>query len=240
MEKKIKAFFSHNWGLKLVSLILALILWFSLIPEEKSFQEKTITVPLEIHNVPSHMELVESPRSDIDVIIRAPRRLIPEISRVNVNAILDLKNASVNQTQFSINRNMVITPEGAEVKEIFPSQVDLKLEMTKEIELQIDAITTGKLPEGYKLNKVEVEPPTVLVKGPESKINEQLKVRTFSIDISAYTESTNIETFLILPNQDLRFSSIVNKVIVKLLIEEIQEEDGSEEIKNPTKKRNDK
>jgi YbbR domain-containing protein len=186
------------------------------------------------------MELVERPRSDIDVIIRAPRRLIPKISQVTVYAILDLKNASVNLTQYSINRNMVITPEGAEVKEIYPSQVNLKLEMTKEIELEIEANITGKLPEGYRLNRWEVEPPTVLVKGPESKLNEQLKVQTFSIDISAYTESTNVETNLILPNPDLRFSSIAHKVIVKLLIEEVKEEDGNEEIKNPTKKRNDK
>ena len=69
------------------------------------------------------------------------------------------------------------------------------------------------------------------------KINEQLKVQTFAIDISAYTESINVEVDLILPNPDLRFSSIADKVIVKLLIEEVKEEDGSEEIKNPTKKK---
>lgn len=239
MEKTIREFFTQNWGLKLVSLVLALILWFSLIPEEKTFQDKTLTVPLEIHNIPSEMVMVERPRGGIEVTIRAPRRLIPELSGSNVYAILDLRNASVNQTQYSLNRNMVFTPVGAEVKEIYPSLVELKLEMTKEIALQIDAVTTGNLPEGYELVKVEVEPPTILVKGPESKINEDLKIQTRAVDITGYTESINVETELILPNPDLSFSSITNKVIVKLLIQEVKEEgEGSAQIKPPIKKKN--
>jgi len=91
MHGKIKSYLTDNWILKLVSLFIALILWFTLIPEEKTFQEKTLSVRLEIHNIPSHLELVERPPQYIDVTVRAPTRLIPQISSANVYGILDLQ-----------------------------------------------------------------------------------------------------------------------------------------------------
>ncbi len=40
MKRFFKKLFTKNWELKLISLILALILWVILIPEEKIFSEK--------------------------------------------------------------------------------------------------------------------------------------------------------------------------------------------------------
>lgn len=224
MKRNIKSYLSKNWGLKLVSFLLALILWFTLIPEEKTFSEKTLTVPLEIHNIPPQMELVERPLASVEVIIRAPNRLIPQISSANVHTVLDLQRASVAQTSYSLNRDMVSIPEGAEVKEIYPSQVNLKLEMTKEIIVDVEANIIGELAEEYRLANVEVVPSRVLIKGPESKIKEGMKVRTSPIDISPYSESTEVEADLILPNPDLRLASSESKVLVRLIIHEQSQE----------------
>jgi YbbR domain-containing protein len=232
MKRNIKSYFSKNWGLKLVSLLLALILWFTLIPEEKSFSEKTLTVPLEIHNIPPQMELVERPIPSVEVIIRAPNRLIPQITSVNVHAVLNLQKASVAQSSYSLNRNMVSIPEGAEVKEIYPSQVNLKLEMTRETIVDVEANLIGELAENYKLARVDVVPSRVLIKGPESKIKEGMIVRTSPIDISLYSETTEVEADLILPNPDLRLASTESKVLVRLLIQR----EGQEQERNPSKK----
>jgi hypothetical protein len=63
MIKLIRNLFLRNWELKLLSLIIAFVVWISLIPEEKTFSEKTLTIPLETHNIPTDMELVEKPDS---------------------------------------------------------------------------------------------------------------------------------------------------------------------------------
>ena len=232
MKRDINSYFTKNWGLKLASLLLALILWFTLIPEEKTFSEKSLTVPLEIHNIPPQMELVERPLQSVDVTIRAPNRLIPQISYANVHAVLDLQRASVAQTSYSLNRDMVSIPEGAEVKEIYPSQVSLKLEMTKEIIVDVEANLIGELAEGYHLARVVVVPSRVLIKGPESKIKEGMIVRTIPIDISSFTETTEVEVDLILPNPDLRLASTESKVLVRLLIQK----KGQEQEENTSKK----
>ncbi len=235
MIEKIRKFFTRNLGLKLVSFLFALILWFSLVPEEKTFSEKTLTVPLELHNIPSDMELVERPIQTVDVTIRAPNRLIPQLSSANVHTVLDLQKATVAQDEYSLNRHMVSIPEGAEVKEIYPSKINLSFEKSKEIMLAVKPNLIGELTEGYSLLQTSVFPSEVLVKGPESVLDEQDVVRTSPVDISVLTKSTEIETDLILPHPDLSLASPQNTVLIRLRIEE--NEPGEKTPERPPKKK---
>lgn len=237
MNKLIRNIFVKNWGLKLFSFVLAFILWVTLIPEEKVFSEKTLTVPLELHNIPSDMEIVEKPVPAVDIKIRAPNRLISQITQASVHAMLDLQKARIDQVEYPLNKNMISIPEGAEVKEIYPSQVTLKLEKIKEVMLAVEPNIMGKLKEGLRIVKQEVVPPEVLIRGSESKVQEKLKVTTSPIDISSFTQSTEIEADLILPNPDLRLASSKTKVLVKFIIQEegAEEESKSKETKKKKK-----
>ncbi len=219
MKPTIKKIFTKNLGLKIFSFLLALILWFTLIPEEKRFSEKSLNVPLELHNIPSNIELVERPIQTVHVTVRAPERLINQISSANVHAVLDLKRASTAQQDYTLSRSMVSIPVGAEVKEISPSLVNLKFENSKEMMLTIKPDIYGKLPPGYVLNKTEVEPSEVLVKGPESKIHENEVVRTSPIDISGFMHTTAVEADLITPAPELTILGSKTTALVKLLIQ---------------------
>ncbi|MFP4081889.1 MAG: YbbR-like domain-containing protein [Candidatus Aminicenantes bacterium] len=219
MIKFIRNLFLKNWGLKLFSLILALILWINLIPEEKIFSEKTLTVPLELYNIPSDMELMEKPPSTVDIRIRAPQRIISQFNAANVHAVLNLEKASVGQTEYPLNKNMISIPQGAEVKDIYPSLVKLRLEQTKEIMMEVKPTLIGELPEGIKLSRIEVIPPEVPIKGPESKIESSSKVRTSPIDISSLTQSAEMEADLILPDPNLKLVSTQTKVKVRIVVQ---------------------
>jgi len=226
MKRFLKDLFLKNRWLKLVSFLLALILWLTFIPEEKIFTEKTLTVPLELHNIPAQMEVVEKPPSTVDVKIRATRRLIGQITSANVRAILDLQQASVSQENFPLSMDMIFLPEGAEVKEISPSQVILKLEAIKEILLEVIVDFTGDMAEGYEMEQYEVIPSEILVKGPESKIKERFKLRTIPVDRSSLTESQDIQVRLILPSQDLNWASSQTQVIIRVQIRKKEESEA--------------
>ena len=236
MRRFLKRVFLRNWGLKLFSLILALIIWMTLIPEEKIFSEKTLTIPLVLYNIPSEMELVEKPPASVDVAIRAPNRLINQITPANVHAVLNLQNAHIDQREYPLNKSMISIPMGAEVKDILPSQVNLKLERTKEIMLDVEPIIIGELQKGFKIENTRILPPQVLIKGPESEVKEDYKVRTSPIDISTLTASTEIEADIILPNPFLRLASSETKVKVRFLIQKVESE-GEEENQEEKKKK---
>jgi YbbR domain-containing protein len=232
MIRIIRRVFLKNWGLKLFSFLVALLLWLALIPEEKTFSEKNLTVSLELYNIPSGLDVVEKPPATVDLKIRAPKRLIGQITPANVRAVLDLRNARPDVENYPLNESMITVPPGAEVKEIRPRQVNLKLERTVALMLDVEPHVIGELQDGLGVVKIEVIPPQVLVRGPESKINQKEKVRTTPVDLSLLTQSTEIETNLILPNPDLQFASAQTAVRVKILIQE----DKAEE-KPPVKKK---
>jgi len=229
MKRLLRNIFLRNWGLKLFSFLLAVILWFSVIPKERIVSEKIITVPLELHNIPAGMEVVEKPTSNVDVKIRAPNRLINQLNSACVHAVLDLHEAQIDLTEYPLNKNMISLPQGAEVKDIYPSLVKLRLEKTRQINLEVEAQLVGDLQEGITIQKVECIPPRVPVEGPESILDEGAKVRTNPIDRSTLTESTEKEVDLILPNPNLRFASAQIKVKVRITIEsEEVKEEGSD------------
>jgi YbbR domain-containing protein len=223
INKFLHRIFVKNWGLKVFSLLLAVVLWLALIPEEKASIERTLTVPLETYNIPAKMELVEKPVSSVDVTIRAANRLITQITNSNISATLNLANASIYQEDYPLNPNMINLPTGAEVVKIFPNRVHLKLEETRSVMLEVTAtIIRESLRDGYRLDKVEVLPGQILVKGPKSKLSDRDKVRTVPIDLAPYTQTTDLQADLILPRPELRLGVNLTQVRVRLVISAIK------------------
>ncbi len=221
MIRLIRNLIFRNWELKLLSLLLAFFLWLSMIPEEKTFSEKTLTVPLEAHNIPPDMELVEKPEATVDVTIRAPNRLINQITGANVLAKLNLENASMIQQEYPLNANMISVPQGASVVRISPNKVRLKLERTKEVILDVVPNIIGEVKEGFRIGRIELSPPRVLVKGPESKVRENDKVSTTPINVTGLSSSTEFDADLILPRPELRLASSRNRLRARIQVEEI-------------------
>ncbi len=212
----------RNWGWKLFSFILALVLWLILIPEEKVISERTLSIPLEIRNTPSRMELVEKPVSSIDVTIQAPNRVLNTISSRDVSAHLDLSDATVYQLEYPLNNSMISLPPGAEVVRINPNKVELKLELISRLDLDIDPTIRGKVADGFRVVKIEVTPAKVPVAGPESKVRAGDRVRTAPVDISGLTQSTYFEVDLILPKPELRLTTSQTKVRVGVIVEAVK------------------
>jgi len=219
IKRLLRRLFVKNWGLKVFSLILAVILWLILVPEEKVAIEKILSIPLEASNIPAHMELVEKPVSLVEVTLRAPSRLINQIMVSNLSVLLNLENASAYQEDYPLYPNMISLPTGAEVVRIYPNRVHLKLEETKALMLEVvPSIIRESVRPGYRLDKVEVDPAQVLVKGPNSKLNERDKVRTVPIDLAPFARTADVQAELILPRPELRLAFDQMRVRVRLII----------------------
>ncbi len=212
--------FTRNRGLKLFSLLLAFVLWLILIPEEKTYSERTLTVPLETRNIPADMELVERPAGTVDVTVRASNRLLDEISPASVTARLDLERASIYQEMYPLNASTIAVPQGAEVVAISPNMVRLKLEKTRQMDLEVAPMVVGKVAEGFRIAKVEVTPARVPVKGPESKIRTHDRLTTSPIDVSGLARSATLEADIILSRPDLRLATPLTRVRVDITLEE--------------------
>lgn len=72
-----------------------------------------------------------------------------------------------------------------------------------------------------------------MIRGPESKIKENMKVKTYPIDRSLYSESRELRVDLLLPDSDLSLVDSEFKVTVRLVVEIEESEEGQ---KNPEAK----
>ena len=79
----------ENWGIKLVSLGLSLTLWFYVTSKGKT--EMTLTVPLELRNIPQNMAVVGNVAGSLEVRVQGQERVLRDITIVKkVVGIIDL------------------------------------------------------------------------------------------------------------------------------------------------------
>jgi len=217
MIRILKSLIVRNWGLKLLALVLAFLLWLALMPEEKIFSEKNLSVPLELRNLSPRFEIVEKPQASIEVTLRAPNRLLSGLTPSDIQAVLDLGRASINQEDYPLNSDMIAVPAGAKAVRVFPNKVRVKIEKSKEDMMQVQPAFIGKLKTGWS---VEVIPSKVFVRGPESKFNAKDRIRTAPIDVTALARTAEFEVDLILPKPELRFTSPAAKAKVTITVPE--------------------
>ncbi len=217
MIRFLRGLIVRNWGLKLLSLVLAFLLWLALMPEEKIFSEKSLTAALELQNLPPEFEIVDKPQTSIEVTLRAPNRLLGTLTPADIRAVLDLERASVSQEEYPVNTGMIAVPAGAKAVRVFPNKVRVRIERSKEDMMQVQPVYVGKLRSGWT---IEVIPSKVFVRGPESKFNPKDRIRTGPIDVSQLTRTTVFEVDLILPKPELRFTSPATKAKVTIRIPE--------------------
>lgn len=219
MRRYLKRLVVHNWGLKVVSLLLALALWLVLVPQDKVLSEKTLTVPLETRNTPDNMEIVEKSTSTVDVTVRAASRILNQVSPSTVTAGIDLERATVYQQDYPLNTSMISLPPGADVIEVRPNKVQIKLEWTKEATLVVHPSIRGKVAAGFRISSIVADPKEVVVRGPESKVKAKDTATTAPVDVTDLSQTGEFEVDIILPKPELRLASPRTTVQVTVTIE---------------------
>ncbi len=175
----------NNLGLKGISLVLAFLLWLQ-VGSQQNFQ-RTVSVPLEFYNLPADLEITGDYAREVDVIIRAQRRVE---SVGQMSAVIDFKNAKPGTEIVPLaERNITDSPSGVEVLEIIPARLRLELERITEKTVRVEPEIQGEPAPGYQLAGVRAWPSEVTVTGPESSVDKMPSARTVPIDISGRTAS---------------------------------------------------
>ena len=218
MMKKIRDLFLRNGLLKLLAFLTAVFLWITLMPEEKIVSEKTFQVRLEPQGLSAEFEMTERPPLMIDVTVRAPNRMLGQMTSADVQAVLNLSRANVNQEDYPLNPDIVTVPAGAKVVRVFPNKVHLKIERSAEVLMEIQPVLVGQPKTGLKVDQVDLLPSKVFVRGPESMIKPQDRIRTSPMDITGLDQPKTFEVDLILPRPELRFATAQTRASVRITL----------------------
>ncbi|PLY01092.1 MAG: YbbR domain pair protein [Desulfuromonas sp.] len=183
---------TENLMLKLLAFVFALILWFFVMGEQKI--EKGYAVPLELQNVPEGLIVTSEIPSLVDVRISGPRTALLNLAPADMNISIDLEGLAPGVTSFKRLDETFSIPRTLKITRISPAVVDVRLEKVKEKEVPIRTVFSGILPEGLKVEKIEITPENVVVVGAGSELKNVNEVVTEAIDISEVRESFQLET----------------------------------------------
>jgi YbbR domain-containing protein len=171
----------ENLPLKVVSVALALLLWF-VIGEKTS--ERGLSVPVELQNVPRDLELVGEPTNVVDVRVRASPSVIQRLTTGDVSARIDLSGVREGEHIVHLTSDDIRVPFGVRVVKITPSIITMGFERTMQKTVPIRPRLLGRPAVGYEVGEVAAEPGEVRVAGPKSRVQEME---------SAYTEPVSVE-----------------------------------------------
>jgi YbbR domain-containing protein len=155
----VRRFASHNLGLKILALFLAVACWLFVAGESKVLVG--FSVPLEIRDVPKGMTVTNKVGRQVEVRLAGPSSILSGLKQADVSASIDLAGARAGRQTIPLDDRVVKVPPGITVQRIFPSSVEVVLEKTERRVVPVIARVGGGQAIRQKVTKVEVDPPAV-------------------------------------------------------------------------------
>jgi len=174
-------------GIKLISVLCAVVLWFFVVGEEKA--EIGLTIPVEIVNIPRNLMIVNDVENGIDLRVNGPRSVIRQLANQKLNKTIDLSKAGAGLVSFPIGPENLPLPRGVRVTRVRPTSITIFLERVRRKAVAVQPVVVGEPAPGFAVSRVTIEPLQVTVSGPESELAGLTRVWSKPIDVSGLTSS---------------------------------------------------
>ena len=195
MKDKLK----NNLGLKIIALVFAVFLWWTVVNIDDPINTKqfyvdvAVTNPEVITNAGKSYQILDDTKT-ITVTIKARRKVLDEIKASYIVATADLREMQDSSVPIRLK---VIGFEGScESVTAYPQNIQVSVENTLKKTFPITTVATGSPRDGYVVGGMTASPQTVDISGPESAVSKISKV-VARVDVSEISADTTIETDLI-------------------------------------------
>jgi YbbR domain-containing protein len=172
----------HNFGIKLLSLALAVGLWLAVTRDP--IAEVAVQVPIEFRNIPENLEInTESiPRAEIRV--RGPQRIVRRLQSADIYAEIELGGMKPGERTFDLTAEQVHHPRELEVVQVIPSQFHLTFDTRLIRQVPVRPRVFGTFTTGYRIGRIDAEPAMITISGPRQRVEAVEAAITDPVDAS--------------------------------------------------------
>lgn len=203
----------RNWGLKLVAVVLAAVL-FVLTRDEVT---RTFEVPLRVVEDPERVLLTDLPQT-VNVKVRGPWTRVNRLQAFNFKtAAVDLRAAEPGQLE--VDEASIVMPSGVVLVEVLYAHVDLRFEAVIEGTKRVVPQLEGEPADGYRVASVTTTPPGWAVRGGRSMVQGVAELRTEPLSLGDATESFTRTLVVLEPVGDVDLVTAQARVTVRVEIE---------------------
>jgi YbbR domain-containing protein len=185
MRRRGLSFLSSNLGTKVISVVIAGVLW-SVVLGSRTV-EVTKDVPLEVITSPDVVPSNDLPEK-VSFRLAGPKAFLRAILDRREDPIrINLVGASPGLVTHRFFSDNIRVPIGVKVVSVSPAALLIRLERLERKEVAVKAEIRGSPPSGFHLEGFEITPPTLRIKGASSRVENLTEVVSLPIDLSTAT-----------------------------------------------------
>ena len=196
MASLLKRTFVQNAGLKLISLLLAIGLWF--VVSRSPVVEVVMKVPIEFRKVPDNLEIDSASFTEAQIRVRGPERLLNRLRATDVSAHVDLSSVVPGTRTFDLTSNVSV-PYGLDVVQVNPTQFQLSFDDRMVRTVEVHPRVTGNFAQGMRVARIAADPPSVVITGPRRRVENVEAATTDPVDASGTMERGSFVTQVYVP-----------------------------------------
>jgi YbbR domain-containing protein len=187
----------RNTGLKLVSLLLAFFLWFSINVSERD-AERTVDLPVAIRKLEPGLIVTNPPAKPVGVTLRGPRTILDGVDEPRSRLALDLSGARAGDQRIELNADMIRPelPRRLKVVRLEPPRLKVHVEPLARRRVAVKVDLAGMPALGYTVAETHVSPDQVEVSGPANKVDDLKEITTETIDLRGQSETLQRDLLL--------------------------------------------
>lgn len=190
MKTLLERYLKKDWKLKLLSLVLAVMLWYTVfqIGEPK----KDITVPVSVSNLPRSMVIMRLDPERVFITVSGRVSMLKDIKDRDVTVHLNMNGTKEGNTVFDITKANVTVPKGIEIVDIRPGTVRVVVDRIIEKKLKILPVLDKSSAGRYEI--VRASPQYVVAEGPGKVLEKVTTIETLAAngDFRASEETINV------------------------------------------------
>jgi YbbR domain-containing protein len=210
--------FTRQLGLKLLSVVVAVVAWMLVFGYQGETVARTFNVPIAYRNVPAGWLLDEPRPLGARVTLSGSSRAFDVMRPSKLTIALDVGNIHAGAQRIALTDSDLTHPADLDVHRIEPSQVTVVAQHLTVVSLRVLPKTTGHLPHGVSFRGLKVEPSHVKVLLKRSDRGRVTSITTEPLDLGNVDRTTDFSRGLILPRDARLADGAPDKVNVTVEI----------------------
>lgn len=186
----------ENMPARLMSLLIACMLWVYVTMDKNPTIERGYDVHLNQLNIPSTMTVYNAPDT-IRVRLRGPRTILSDKTGSEITASVDLKNVVRGQQKLPVQ----VRTRVGEVIAVIPKEVPLYVDVLDHKTVPVNTRMIGAAREDMALGNITIEPNNVEIRGAANQIAKISRVIA-PVDVTDKDGNFESESNLVAINDD--------------------------------------
>jgi YbbR domain-containing protein len=193
----------RNLDIRLVSLVLAVILW--LYASTERYYNITFHCPVEVRNIPPGYSLARClPPVICDIEARGKDLVAFQFRKPTV--VVDAENRQIKKFKVKLNQDHLVLPFRLKVRAVHFQDQEMEINLDRQTEKVVNVLLdlVGDPADGFVLSdSIRYEPASALLKGPARQLEMLDAVYSAPIRIDGFSAGTTVRSALMLPDSCL-------------------------------------